>query len=159
MYRAVGTEASGLALLASPDSVTTTFNDTGLDVNTTYIYRVSSVDASGNESSLSTSVTRTTEATSGVSPPTNITVVAAGDGSQVTVSWTAPSQFTSFRVQRKETGSNSSTGSFTTVATSVTGTSFDDTNVNSGTAYTYRVLTRVDNDFSDPSEEKTVLVP
>ena len=159
LYRAVGSEASGLVLLTSPDSVTTTLNDTGLDVNTTYIYRVSAVDGSGNESSLSSSVTRTTEATSGVSPPANITVVAAGDGSQVTISWTAPAQFTSFRVQRKETGSDSSSGAFSTVASSVTGTSFDDTNVNSGTAYTYRVLTRVDNDFSDPSEEKTVLVP
>jgi large repetitive protein len=159
LYRAVGAESAGLVLLTSPDSTATSFNDTGLDVNTTYVYRVSAVDASGNESSLSSSVTRTTEATSGVSAPTNVGVVAAGDGSSVTISWTAPAQFTSFRVQRKQTGSDSSSGSFTTVASTVTGTTFDDTNVTSGTAYTYRVLTRVDNDFSDPSEEKTVLVP
>lgn len=159
LYRAVGAESAGLVLLAAPDSTSTSFNDTGLSVNTTYVYRVSAIDANGNESSLSSSVTRTTEATSGVSPPTNVSAVAAGDGSSVTVSWTAPGQFTSFRVQRKQTGSDSSSGSFTTVASTVTGTSFQDTNVSSGVAYTYRVLTRVDNDFSEPSEEKTVVVP
>jgi fibronectin type 3 domain-containing protein len=159
LYRAVGSEASGLILLASVDSTETSFNDTGLEVNSTYIYRVSAVDAAGNESSLSSSVTRTTESTSDVSPPTNVTVVAAGDGSMVTISWTAPAQFTSFRVQRKQAGSDSSSGSFTTVASSISGTSFDDATISSGLAYTYRVLTRVGNDFSGPSDEKTVVVP
>ncbi len=159
LYRAVGSEASGLVLLTSPDSTTTSFNDTGLEVNTTYVYRVSAIDETGNESLLSASVTRMTGATSDVTAPTDLTVVAAGNASMVTVSWTAPAHFTSFRVQRKQTGSDSSSGTFTTVASSVTGTSFGDTNVTSGAAYTYRVLTLVDNDFSDPSEEKTVLVP
>ena len=159
LYRAVGSEAAGLVILTSPDSTKTSFNDTGLEVNTTYVYRVSAVDEAGNESRLSSSVTRTTESTSDVSAPTNIQAVASGDGSRVTISWTAPSSFTSFRVQRKQTGSDSSSGIFTTVASSVTGTSFEDTNVSSGVAYTYRVMTRLDSDFSDPSDEKTVLVP
>lgn len=159
LYRAVGSESAGLVLLNSVDSTKTTFDDTGLQVNTTYVYRVSAVDAQGNESALSSSVTRTTESTADVSPPTNIQAVAAGDGSNVTISWTAPAQFTSFRVQRKVAGSDSNSGTFSTIASSVTGTSFQDTSISSGTAYTYRVLTRLGSDFSEPSEEKTVVVP
>lgn len=159
LYRAVGSESAGLVLLSSPVSTATSFNDTGLDVNTTYVYRISAVDEFGNESSLSSPVTRTTESASDVSAPTNLQVVAAGNASMVTISWAAPSQFTSFRVQRKQVGSDSSSGSFTTVALSVTGTSFEDVSVSSGVVYTYRVLTRLDNDFSEPSEEKTVVVP
>jgi fibronectin type 3 domain-containing protein len=158
LFRAIGSESSGLVSLTSVDETETSFDDTGLDVNTTYVYRVSAVDGAGNESSLSSSVTRTTESTSNVSAPTNLTLVAAGDGSNVTISWTAPASFTDFRVQRKTIGSSSS-GAFTTIASSVTATSFVDENVNSGTAYTYRVLTRVVNDFSDPSDEQSVVVP
>jgi fibronectin type 3 domain-containing protein len=159
LYRAISAESSGFVLLSALGSSATSFDDTGLTVNTTYIYRVSALDESGNESSLSSSVTRTTESTSGVTAPTNLTLVAAGDASSVTVSWTAPASFTDFRVQRKQTGSDSSSGSFTTIASSATGTSFVDTTITSGLAYTYRVLTRLVNDFSDPSEEKTVVVP
>ena len=122
-------------------------------------HTIPDADEFGNESSLSSPVTRTTESASDVSAPTNLQVVAAGNASMVTISWAAPSQFTSFRVQRKQVGSDSSSGSFTTVALSVTGTSFEDVSVSSGVVYTYRVLTRLDNDFSEPSEEKTVVVP
>lgn len=159
LYRAIGSEASGFIVLAQLDVALTTFLDTGLEEAATYFYKVSAVDADGNESELSGLLSLMTTSFASVLAPTSITVVATGDGSMVTVTWTAPAQYASFRVERKQSGSSSSSGSFATVASSVEATSFNDTNVASGTAYTYRVLTRLDSNLSDPSEEKTVVVP
>jgi len=62
--------------IASPSG--TSYQDTGLTAGTSYSYRVSAVDAAGNESALSSAVTATTPALD-TSPPTAlVTAPAAG---------------------------------------------------------------------------------
>ena len=62
--------------IASPSG--TTYQDTGLTAGTSYTYRVSARDAAGNESVLSSSVTRTTPAPDTASPSATVTAPAAG---------------------------------------------------------------------------------
>ncbi|MBP2633089.1 MAG: hypothetical protein H6Q70_3717 [Firmicutes bacterium] len=68
--------------------------------------------------------------------PTNLTATA-GD-SEVTLSWTAVDGATSYIVKRSTT----SGGTYTTIASDVTGTSYVDTSVTNGTTY-YYVVTAV----------------
>ena len=155
IYRALETEASGLILLAEISS--TMHEDDGLTTGSTYIYRVSAVDADGNESALSGAFSRTALGT-GVVVPTNVQAQATTTP-DVTLTWSATGTFDSFSVQRKEPGSDSSSGNFITIATGLTTTSHVDTTVLSGRVYVYRVVAKLGNSFGDNSEETTVSVP
>jgi fibronectin type 3 domain-containing protein len=157
IYRALETEASGLVLLAQVSSNSTTHLDDGLTTGSTYIYRVSAVDAADNESALSSAVSRTALGT-GIVVPTNLSAVATATPN-VTLTWSATGTFDSFSVQRKEPGSNSVTGSFITIATGLTATNYVDTTVLSGRVYVYRVVARLGSSFGDNSDETTVAVP
>lgn len=155
IYRALETEASGLILLAEISS--TMHVDDGLTTGSTYIYRVSAVDADGNESALSGAFSRTALGT-GIVVPTNVQAQATTTP-DVTITWSATGTFDSFSVQRKEPGSDSSSGNFITIATGLTTTSYVDTTVLSGRVYVYRVVAKLGNSFGDNSEETTVSVP
>ncbi|MBP2633327.1 MAG: hypothetical protein H6Q70_3955 [Firmicutes bacterium] len=76
-----------------------------------------------------------------ITAPTNLTATA-GD-SQVTLSWTAVDEATSYTVKRSTT----SGGTYTTIASDITDTSYVDTTVTNGTTY-YYVVTAV-NDYGE----------
>ena len=120
----------GGVLVASPANPT--YTDTGLTNGTAYSYKVAAVDGSGNVSAQSSAVSATP-----VAPPdTTAPSVPAGLGAtpastQVTLAWTASTDnvgVTGYRVYR---------GGVLIAAPS--GTSYTDTGLTNGTAYTYRV--------------------
>jgi fibronectin type 3 domain-containing protein len=65
------------------------YEETNLDPETKYEYRVSAVDGLGNESDRSEPSSATTEAEPGPPPPRNLTAVAAGP-TQVNLTWNPP---------------------------------------------------------------------
>ena len=116
---------------------TTSFTDTGLTPGTAYSYAVVAVDsaATPNASAASASVSATTPTppdTTAPSVPAGVTAVAQS-ASSILVSWTAStdaSGISEYRVFRN---------GGTTPITSVQTTSFTDTGLTPGTAYSYTV--------------------
>jgi fibronectin type 3 domain-containing protein len=161
VYRSEGSGGAGFQFVGSVDSVLVTFADIGLEQATTFIYRVSALDASGNESAFSSSVSLTTGSSDDISAPTNVAALALDDpdlGLVVRVTWSAPSGITEYRVQRQTVGSTSS-ATFETVVSSQNDTSFNDTNVERGKTYIYRVLSKSGSAFSEASDSVVVAVP
>lgn len=163
IYRAVGTSSGGLVALASIDSTRRTYEDGGLDFNTTYIYQISAVDSRGNESTRASSVSLTT-ATQGASiaAPTNLSATYIGNATppNVTLSWTPPATFDSFLIQRATLATGSSTPSaYTTLQLSQSGTSYTDSTIQSGVTYVYRISTNLSGQISDPSDIAVITIP
>ncbi len=140
--------------IAAP--TTTTFNDSGLAVGTTYGYRVRAIDVAGNLSSYSNAVTATTNAPDMQSPttPTSLTATVIS-GSQINLSWTASTDnigVTGYLIERC-TGTGCS--SFDRQAT-VPGTTYSDTGLVPNTSYTYQVkATDAAGNFSPYSNQST----
>ena len=161
VYRSEGTGSAGFQLVGAVDSTALTYADIGLDQSTSFIYRVSALDASGNESAFSSSVSLTTGSSDEISTPTNVVALSLDDpdlGLVVRVTWSAPSGITEFRVQRQTVGSTSS-DSFETVVASQNDTVFNDTNIERGKTYIYRVLSKSGSAFSEASDPVVVAVP
>ena len=110
---------------------TTAYSNTGLTNGTTYYYVVSAVNSAG-ESANSSQVSATPQVAAPATP-TGLTATA-GD-SKVDLSWTASSNATSYNVKRSTTPG----GTYTTIATGVTATSYSNTGLTNGTAYYYVV--------------------
>lgn len=85
-------------------SAGTSYSDTGLTINTSYTYTVTAVDAAGNASSPSASVTVRTPAVADTQPPSAPNGLAAtASGTQISLSWTAATDntaVTGYRVER-----------------------------------------------------------
>ena len=79
----------------------------------------------------------------------------------VSLSWTAPSSFDSFLIQRAEVtaGGSSTNLTVTTLELAQPGTTYTDTNIQSNTTYVYRVSTNLSGSISDPSTVAFVVVP
>jgi fibronectin type 3 domain-containing protein len=106
-------------------TTTTSFNDTGLTNNQTYSYAITAT-VSGVDSAKSTAVTVTPYV---VTPAAPTALTATGGNAQVSLSWTAAANATGYKVYRGPT----------LVATQGT-TSFVDTGLTNGTAYSYTVV-------------------
>ncbi len=87
-----------------------------------------------------------------IKAPTSLT--AAADDSQVTLSWIAVDGATSYTVKRSTT----SGGTYTTIASNVTGTSYVDTSVTNGTTY-YYVVTAVNADGESNNSNEATATP
>ena len=114
-------------------SAGTSYSNTGLTASTSYTYRVSAIDAAGNESSQSSSATATTLAAADTTAPSIPSGLSASatSSSQINLSWTASTDnvgVTGYKIYR----------SGTYIATS-TGTSYSNTGLTASTSYTYRV--------------------
>ena len=138
--------------VAEVDGLTLTATDTGLSDSTTYHYAVRAIDAVGHESVNSNVITMATADGTKPTAPTNVSAKAVAGQNQVAVTWNAATDntgVTGYKVYRSDL-----TQPFTP---SGTGTSFTDTSVSSGTAYTYKVtaLDAAGNE-SDPSAPATV---
>ncbi len=71
-------------------TINTTYSDTGLSSSTTYTYKVSAYDATGNESVQSNQTTATTSSEFDTTPPTITTVSAGGVSTQIVVVFSEP---------------------------------------------------------------------
>jgi uncharacterized repeat protein (TIGR02543 family) len=127
VYRA--TSSSGSYYYAG-GSTSTSYTDPGLSSGTTYYYKVSAYGYDG-QSAQSDYVSATTFSTPDI--PTGLTATAVSSGS-ITVSWSAVSGASGYKVYR----ATSSSGSYDRVGDSAS-TSYTDTALSSGTTYYYKV--------------------
>ena len=112
-----------------------TYNNTGLAASTAYSYRVSAIDAAGNESSQCTAVSATTQAaqvmdTTKPSVPTGL-AASVISSSQINLSWSASTDnvgVTGYKIYRGGT-----------LLTTTTSRTHNDTGLLASTAYSYRV--------------------
>jgi len=103
-----------------------------LNAATTYYFEVSAVDAAG-ESANSSWVSATTP------PPAPTGLTAVGGNGQVTLSWTAVTNVTSYKVYRSPVDIHLSQGAFITNIANPTTAGYIDTNVVNGYLYYYDV--------------------
>jgi glucose/arabinose dehydrogenase/fibronectin type 3 domain-containing protein len=135
--RCLGTSCTNWAEVGT--SPTPSFSNTGLTANTTYRFRVRAADAAGNLSAYSAIVSGKTLTADTTRPSTPAGVTATPTStSQITVSWTASTDnvgVTGYRVERCQGASCTSWAEIGTTTT----TSLDDTGLQAGTVYRYRV--------------------
>ncbi len=111
----------------------TTFGDTGLTTGNSYWYRVVANVTTPPPVTATSGEAKTSTAPAVPAAPT-LTAGAAGSGS-VTVTWTAVTGATSYRVQR-----SLDNVTFVNVATNLTTLTFTNTGLASGTTYYYRIV-------------------
>ncbi|HET7902091.1 MAG TPA: family 16 glycosylhydrolase [Candidatus Nanopelagicales bacterium] len=109
--------------IATPTA--TSFTDSGLSNGTAYSYTVVATDMTGD--SAATAAVSATPKPPLPASPTGL--VATAGNAEVALSWTASSYATNYQVLRNGV-----------VAASLTGTSFTDTGLTNGTAYSYSVV-------------------
>ncbi len=110
----------------------TTYTDTGLTSGASYYYVISAVGAGGESTD-----TSQVAVTAGVTTiPTGVPSLSATAGARsVALSWGSATGATSYNLKRSTT----SGGSYTTIASGVTGTTYSNTNLTAGTTYYYIV--------------------
>lgn len=140
--RSIDNGTTWSAIVPNTGSTTTTYSDKGLAGNTTYTYSVSAIntDGSGPASNAASATTPSTTATA-PQPPTGLGSVAVSP-SQISLSWSAPSNdggsaVTGYMVERSTDGGF--TWSTTASNTGSTSTTYSDTGLYPSTAYAYRV--------------------
>ena len=129
-----GTSASGSFATVASGVTATSYADTTVVNDTTYFYVVSAVNA-GGESANSTTVSATPQAPPPTVPATPTGLSATAGNARVTLGWTASTGATSYNVKR----ATSASGPFSSIASSVTATSYADTTAVNGTTYFYVV--------------------
>jgi fibronectin type 3 domain-containing protein len=132
----------------------TSYTDTDLQPNASYIYTVVAFDGAGNHSSPSNSISFTTAFPP--APPSNLSATAISP-SQINLSWTDnSSDETGFKIERK-TGAGGTWSQVTTVGANVT--SYPDTGLSSATTYYYRVRSYGPGGDSAYSNEASATTP
>lgn len=134
--------ASGGTFSQVATSSTNSFVNTGLAANTTFRYQVRAVDAAGNASAVSNTVTVTTQSggggdTQAPSVPANL-VAPATTTSSISLGWSASTDnvgVTGYQILRAPGASG---GTFTQIASSTT-TSFVNTGLSANATFRYQV--------------------
>ena len=137
------------------ETTVSNYSDTGLSAGTTYYYKVTAVDTSGNESDPSAEASATTEAPDTTPPaaPTGLTATAVST-SQIDLDWNNNTEgdLDHYNVYRSTTsGFTPGAGNF---VTETTVSNYSDTGLSAGTTYYYKV-TAVDTsgNESNPSAQ------
>gem|GEM_PF-6647357 len=129
-------------VVSDTSTATTTYSDTGLESNTLYTYRVSALGQGGASGTSS----GTASATTIPSAPTVVNATAEA-GMKVTVEWQAPPGtgiITGYKIERSTDGTN--WGTPTSLGTSTT---YEDSGLDAGTTYYYKVAAINAGDASD----------
>jgi endo-1,4-beta-xylanase len=133
--------ASGGTFAQVGTSTTPSFTNTGLTASTTYRFQVRAVDAAGNTSAVSNTVTAATQAgggdTQAPTAPSNLASTGT-TSSSVSLSWTGSTDnvgVTGYQILRAPGASG---GTFTQVGTSTT-TSFTNSGLTASTTYRFQV--------------------
>jgi predicted phage tail protein len=151
------TPGSGFVAVDTVAAGVTAFQDTGLESGTTYYYRVRARNVSGfsNYSAVASATTL-------VAPPpvpgapTDLTAMAL-DTATIGLTWTASAGVVlSYHIERSTTA-GSGFAEVDTAAGSVT--AFQDTGLEGGTTYHYRIRARNVSGFSDYSAEASATTP
>jgi len=139
--------ASATKLNEEPISETS-YTDADVELGTTYYYRVTAVDESGNESDLSNEVSATPQDASPPAPPVDLTASAV-DG-HVALEWSANSEdeLAGYNVYRSTSSFDEISSATKLNSSLVSATSYTDESVSRGTTYYYR-LTAVDDDGNE----------
>jgi len=112
---------------------TTSYTDTGLSVFTTYYYKVSAYNSTGESSQSSNTSTKTKSGPNAPSAPTGVS--ASATSSSITLSWTAVSNATGYYVYCDDLGD----GTYTRVGTTLTTTYILNTGLSMGRNYFLKV--------------------
>ena len=133
--------ASGGTFAQVGTSTTTSFTNSGLTASTTFRYQVRAIDAAGNVSAVSNTVTAATQSgggdTQAPTVPGNFRITSTTANS-IALAWNASTDnvaVTGYQVFRAPGASG---GTFAQVGTS-TGTTFTDTGLTASTTYRYQV--------------------
>ncbi|MBN1855064.1 MAG: RICIN domain-containing protein [Pirellulales bacterium] len=129
---------------------TTNYTDSGLLSSTPYYYVISAVNGSGE--SADSAQAQATTLTGPPAAPTGMTAILGTD--QVALSWAATDGATSYSIKRATT----SGGPYTTVANSLSGTTYTDTGINHDIAY-YYVVVATNADGTGPDSAEAVVGP
>ena len=139
ILRAPGTSGGSFTQIAT--STTNSYSNTGLAASTTFRYQVRAVDAAGNASAVSNTVTAMTQGgggdTQAPSTPANLTAPSTTTTS-ISLAWTASTDnvaVTGYQILRAPGASG---GSFTQIATSTTN-SYTNTGLAANTTFRYQV--------------------
>ena len=131
-YTVYRSNSSGTETSYRTGLTTTSLTDTGLTNGTTYFYKVTAVNATG-ESAKSNEASATPVATITVpAAPTGLTATAGN--AQVSLAWTGSTGAATYNVYR-----STATGTETSYKTGLTTTSLTDTGLTNGTKYFYKV--------------------
>jgi fibronectin type 3 domain-containing protein len=141
-----------IATVDKADGTNTSYIDLSVEPDTTYTYKVTSVDSKGqvSEAEKEGNQAKTpAKAADPVQPPTGLEVTESTADS-ITISWTGVSGAESYRIYR----STGSPDNFTSAGT-VTGTTYIDTGLAPATQYKYRVAAVKGENESTPTEAVT----
>jgi len=133
VYRS--TSRSGTYTKYSTQTSTAYTNSSYLTSGTTYYYKVRALGSDGSYGPYSSVVSVTYRATSSAIPAEVTMGKATAQGSYITVTWDKAANAASYRVYRRVNNSSD----WNVVASSVSGTSYTDWNVEPGVRYTYTV--------------------
>jgi chitodextrinase len=133
--------------LDSVGGSTTTYSDTSVSPGTQYTYRVTAVDAAGNESAASDPATTSSADTIPPQPPTSVTATAISE-TRIDLSWSGASDnvgVTGYQIFRN--------GSSTPIAAvGASPTTYSDTGLTAATTYSYTIkAVDASGNTSDPS--------
>jgi fibronectin type 3 domain-containing protein len=124
----------GTSWTLAGSSASTAFTDSGLASDTTYMYRVVANNSGGSSPPSAVLTVRTVKFIPPLVPPGNV-AVSSTTSTTATLSWTADSPASSFRIERADQGSTN----WTTVGTTAQLT-FTDVGLAPGTTYQYRIF-------------------
>ena len=131
----------------------TSYTNGGLSAGGTYTYTVKAIDNAGNESSASNPVTGAAKDIQAPTVPANL-VVTGTTATSISLSWSASSDAGGSGLARYRIYRNGSA----TALTTVTGTSYTNSGLTSGTSYTYTV-TAYDNAGNESAAAGPVSAP
>lgn len=121
-----------------PGVTTPQYTDSSVEYSTRYTYRLTARNNGGSSPPVTLEVTTPARPLEPPSTPTNFQA-SPNDTPQVRLAWTAPERVSRYRLERRARD-----GSYTTLADNLpaSATEYLDTDVGSGTPYTYRLTAR-----------------
>ena len=126
----------------------------GLDLATTYHYRVSARNTIGLSEPSSTATATTWEALYAPGTPQNLTGIA--DGTTINLSWEAPDSDGGVTISSYHVETSTDGETWTEAAAAATGTTYAHTGLTLGTIYRYQVSARNSQGLSTPSDATSV---